>query len=52
MGNVELYDNGILIKNRFIHVCRLKFPMLEGIVKIVLPFNPNIYILKMIARLE
>lgn len=48
----DFWDNGTIIKNKYIHSCKLACCRQGPIKEIHLPYNPNIYILKIIMRFD
>lgn len=52
VADFDFYDNAIIIKNKFIYSCKLPCHIQGPVKEIRLPYNPNIYILKLIMRFD
>lgn len=52
IATFDFYDDEIIIKNKYIYSCKLSCHRQGPIKEIRLPYNPNIYIIKIIMRFD
>ena len=52
IATFDFFDNEFIIKNKYIYSCKLMCRKQGPIKEIRLPYNPNIYIIKLIMRFD